>query len=103
MFTIPGTKNYRYNSGEQLVLARKVVVDHRFGDAGLFGYLKGGGTAEPLFGEQQGGRLDDVLSFQKHSSIKFHRYPSLCLTSKSHKPFLIIKGKIRKPLETLLL
>jgi len=54
-------KSIRDNTGEQLVLSRKVVVDHRLGNAGLFGYLKGGGAVEPLIGEQQGGRLDDVL------------------------------------------
>lgn len=62
MRKVPG-KGLRYNTSEQLVLPRKVVIDHRFGNAGFFGYLKGGGAVEPLRGEQQRGRLDDVLFF----------------------------------------
>jgi len=40
-----------YDTGEQLVFARKMIIDHRFGDAGLFRDLQGGGTVKALFGE----------------------------------------------------
>ena len=78
MRIVPG-KGIRDNTGEQFVLARKVVVDHRFGNAGFFGYLKGGGAVEPLRGEQQRGRLDDVLFFV--GSQSGHRRPFVMLSN----------------------
>jgi len=51
------------DTGEELVFALEMVIDHRLGNAGLFGDLDGGGGVEALFGKQKRGRLKDVLLF----------------------------------------
>jgi len=49
------------DTGKEVFFPLEMVIDHRLGNAGLFGYLQGGGAVESLCGKQTCGSLENFL------------------------------------------